>query len=128
MAIAGSLSTAERQMNLGANRGSVNVEDSGGRVLHRRVCAIDVFGENRGRKPVPHAVGDLYGVVESATFDHRYNRTEDFLLCDPHIRLYLGEHGRLYEITVLHVAFLGAVAAAHHPGAIFFLPDIDVAK
>src|SRR3954452_907946 len=56
MAVSGGLGAAEGQVDLGTDGRSVDVEDAGVHVSHRRKGAIDVPSVYRSRQPILHAV------------------------------------------------------------------------
>src|SRR5215831_1968769 len=128
VSIASRFSAAKRQMNLGANSGSVHVEDAGSGVFHRAIGAIDVPGVNRGRQPILDAVSNVDGFVQATTLDHGYNRAENLFLCDSHVRFDVGKYSWLDEIAMFQIALFKPATTAHKASAVFFLAYFDVAE
>src|SRR6516164_3997152 len=80
MAVTGELRSAERQVDFGADRRRVDVEDAGIQIAHRSKGTVHVARIDRGRQAVLHAVPDLDCLVERSAPHHRYHRSEDLLL------------------------------------------------
>src|SRR4029079_9201819 len=70
VAVAGVLGAAEWQMDLGANRRRVDVEDPGVEIAHGRKGAVDVLRIDRRGEPIFDAVADLDRLVERVARNH----------------------------------------------------------
>src|SRR5271163_141392 len=97
MAVARVLGAAKREVGFGADGGRVDVDDARFQITLGAERLIDVARVDRSRKTVLHAVGDGDGVVKRIERHHRDDRAENLLLADTHLRVAIGEDGRLVE-------------------------------
>ncbi len=127
MAVACGFYPAERQMNFGADRGSVDVGDPGVKIAHGGEGLVHVFGVDRRRESVLNIVGDADGVLETFAGNDGNHRAENLLLRDAHLRINIDEYRWLDEPSVLEVALSQAIAAAFNFCA-FGASDFDVVE
>ena len=122
VAVAGRLGAAERQVDFGADRRRVDVEDAGVHVAHRGEGVVHVLRVDRRRQAVLHAVADLDRLVERLARDDRHDRSEDLFLRDAHVRRHVGEDRRLVEEAVRVIAVGRAVSAARRASRLPAVP------
>src|SRR5258706_11214336 len=61
---------------------------------------VGIFAEYRACQTILGIVRELDGVIEIAGLGYGQHRTEDLLLKEARLRIYVGDHGRLDEIPV----------------------------
>src|SRR5262249_9377535 len=126
MPVASGLGASERQVNLGADRRRVHIEDPGLHIFHGAEGAVRVARINRSGQAILHAVDYLDRVIKVATLDNRHDRTEDFFLSYAHLRLYFRKHSWLDEEAILQITLLDAAPAAHKLRLVLVASDFDI--
>src|SRR5439155_8183080 len=94
MAVARLPDAPEWELDLGSDRGGVDVGDAGREGFDRPEGAIDIARVDGRGEAVGGGVGDLDGILEASRPQHGHGGAEDFLASDPHLRLDLDEHRR----------------------------------
>src|SRR4029077_11224176 len=97
MAVAGGLRAAERQVDFGADRWGVDVEDARVDIAHDRKGAVDILRVDRRRETVLHAVGDGDRFLDRLASHDADDRTEDLLPGNAHLRRHVREYRRFVE-------------------------------
>src|SRR5262249_6606858 len=118
MTVARRFGTAKGKVNLGANRRSVDIEDSGVSFVHRVEGAVYVLRVNRRGQPVLHAVRYFDCLIQRLRRNYRSDGAEDLFLGDAHVWLDVGEDCRLDEIAMSVVTFGQLMAAARQRRAV----------
>src|SRR5208282_6236083 len=101
---------------------AVQVEIADVELAHRAVEFLPRTGVHRARQSELGVVGDFEGVVEIARLDHNQHRAENFFLLQRRLRLNVGNHGGLNEIS------LAGTGIARAPGdqPSILLANLDV--
>src|SRR5258708_24950479 len=97
MAVAGLLGATEREMRLGADRWSVDVDDAGIDIAHRGESLVHIFGVDRSGQSVRNAICDFDGFGKIVDWNQRNDWAEDFFLGDAHFRRAIAEQSWLME-------------------------------
>ena len=127
VAVARVLHAAERQVDLGADRRGVHVEEPRLELAHRREGLVDVLRVDRSRQPVGNGVGDPDALLERRDRHDRRDGAEDLLARDAHLRVGVGEHGRREEPALRERPVRQLFAAAEELRPLL-LPDLDVLR
>src|SRR5688572_2460104 len=104
---------------------SVDIKDPGVEIAHCGKRHVDVAGVDRRRQAVGDPVADGNRLIQRSAAHHRYHRTEDFLLGDPHPRIDIGKHRRFVKPSVRVRAGVEAAAPGHQPRP-FASANLDV--
>jgi hypothetical protein len=97
--IAGATSPSKGELNLCSRRAGIDVENARGDVAHGALHAVDVLridgaGETKGRLIIHHN-----RLIERTYLDDGERRAKDFLLCQAHLRMHIGEEGGTVEVA-----------------------------
>ncbi len=125
MAVARLLDAAEREMDLGADGGAVDISDADLEVSHGAKRSRDISGVNGTGKAIRGSVEDFDRLFEALDLEDRQDRTENFLLRDPHRSGDLIEHRRAIEIAVDPSPLFVDRSSGKKPGP-FIFPDLDI--
>lgn len=91
---------------------AVNPDGSSLKLLHKLHGGVDVLGVDGGSETVLSVVSDLGDLVESRELSDGSDRAENLLLHDLHVRLDVGDDGRLNEVTLVTLTLTTALDLA----------------
>src|SRR5437870_4810706 len=125
MSVAGLLGPAEGQVGLGADGGSVDVENTRFHFPHGLERFVDILGVYRRGKAVHHSIADVDGLIQAVAGDDGNYRPENFLLRDAHLGVAVAEDGGSVKSAAVVSVAGESVSAAQQLRALV-LADLDV--
>ena len=113
VAVTGVLVAPERQVDFGADRRRVYVDDAGVDVVHRAHRGVDVARVDGGRQAVLAVVHGVDRVVVRVDLDHREHRTEHLVAGDERRPLRAPQDGGREERTTVAAVDDDGCSTAH---------------